>query len=184
MNIRHAQLQNVYGRAAMHGGFTIVPADVQLTGTMFDPSFHLRELPSNRIPPVLRVPIEQLFDVAWVRARLPAVFGVTPEPSETEKTFLQQAFVAVPEGSDEGIAFECSDYYGKTSLMFSEAETDEPLKSRIADAFWSLLLSEPDALADFTGHSYHIGAGVWLHYGCANGEPFCYESDDEKDQNT
>jgi hypothetical protein len=54
MNVRHGKLQNVYCRAVKHGGFTIVPADVELSGTMFRPSFRLNELPSDRIPPVLR----------------------------------------------------------------------------------------------------------------------------------
>jgi hypothetical protein len=143
MRVRNAKLHDVVGRPAKQAGFTIIPAQLDLDGTMFQPSFHLRELPSGLIPPVLRVPLEQQFDVAWVRARLSVVFGFTPEPSEMEKTFLQQAFVAVPEGSDEGIAFECSDYYGKTSLTFSQAEADEALKTRVADAFWRLLLSEP-----------------------------------------
>ena len=146
MNVRHAMLQNVYGRAAKHGGFTIVPADVELKGAMFRPSFRLSELPGDHIPPVLRVPVAEQFDVAWVRARLPAAFGCTPEPSEVEKTFLLQGFVAVPDGADTGVPFECSDYYGKTSLTFSQAESDEGLKGRVADAFWSILLSEPDAL--------------------------------------
>src|SRR5436305_7308208 len=106
MNVRHAKLQNVYGRAAKHGGLTIVPADVELEGMMFRPSFPLNQLPSDRIPPVLRVAVAEQFDVAWVRARLPMAFGCTPEPSEVEKTFLLQGFVAVPDGADAGIAFE------------------------------------------------------------------------------
>src|SRR6059058_4697492 len=61
MNVRHAKLQNVYGRAGKHGGFTIVPADVELEGMMFRPSFRLNELASDRIPPVLRVPVAEQF---------------------------------------------------------------------------------------------------------------------------
>src|SRR5918993_5526908 len=132
MRVRNAKLHDVVGRPAKQSGFTIVPARVELDGMMFRPSFGLNELPGERIPPVLRVPVEQQFDVAWVRARLPVVFGLTPEPSGIEKTFLHEGFVAVPEGSEEGIAFECSDSYGKTSLTFSEAETDEPPKARVA----------------------------------------------------
>jgi hypothetical protein len=176
MDVRHAKLLNVYGRAAKQDGLTIVPADVALDGVMFRPSFRLNDLPSERIPPVLRVPVAKQFDVAWVRARLPTAFGCTPVPSEGEKTFLEQGFVAVPDGTDAGVAFECSDYYGKTSLTFSQAETDEGLKGRVAKAFWSILLSEPDALADFSGRFEHIGAGVTLEYGCENGEPYCIES--------
>jgi len=178
MRVRNAKLLDVFGRPAKQAGFTIVPAQVELDGMMFQPSFHLNELSSDRIPAVLRAPIQQQFDVAWVRARLPVVFGLTPEPSEIEKTFLHQGFVVVPDESDEGIALECSDYYGKTSLVFSHAERDESLKTRVANAFWSLLLSEPDALADFAGRIYHDGAGVWLNYGCENGEPYCFESHD------
>ena len=182
MNVRHAKLRNVYGRAAKHSGFTIVPADVELEGTMFRPSSRLNELPSDRIPPVLRVPVAEQFDVAWVRARLPVAFGCTPEPSEVEKTFLLQGFVAVQDGADAGVAFECSDYYGKSSLTFSQAESDESLKGRITDAFWSILLSEPDALADFNGRFDHIGAGITLEYGCENGEPYCIESEADADE--
>src|SRR5690242_10266700 len=99
MNVQNAKLHNVYGRAAKHGGFTIVPADVELEGMMFRRSFWLNQLPSDRIPPVLRVPLAEQFDVAWVRGRLPMAFGCTPEPSEVEKTFLLQGFVAVPDGA-------------------------------------------------------------------------------------
>jgi hypothetical protein len=179
MNVRHAKLQNVYCRAVKHGGFTIVPADVELSGTMFRPSFRLNQLPSDRIPPVLRRPVAEHFDVAWVRARLPVAFGCTPAPSEVEKAFLSQGFVAVPDSADAGVAFECSDYYGKTSLTFSEAESDEDLKGRVAEAFWSILLSEPDALADFSGRFDHVGAGDTVEYGCENGEPYCVESEDD-----
>ena len=178
MNIQHAKLHDVYGQAAKYGGFTIVPADLELEGTVFSLSFWLNELPRDRIPPVLRVPVAQQFDVAWVRARLPAAFGCTPEPSEREKTFLLQSFVAVPDGAEVGVAFECSDYYGKTSLTFSEAEGDERLMNRVADAFWSVLLSDPDELVDFIARFDHIRAGITLEYGCENGEPYCRELDD------
>jgi hypothetical protein len=181
MRVRHAELRNVYGRAANHGGFTIVPADVVLTGKMFDSSFPLNELPGNRIPPVLRVPVANGFDVAWVRARLPLAFGCTPEPTELEKAFLAQGFVAVPDGAEVGIPFEASDYYGRTSLTFSESEVDEEMKARVADAFWSVLLADPDELDDFSGRFYHIGAGVTLTYGCHHDEPFRQEIEEDDD---
>jgi hypothetical protein len=182
MTLRHATLHDVYGRPARHAGLTIVPADVELHGTMFRPSFPLHELTADGLPRVLRGPVAGQFDVAWVRARLPVAFGRTPERSEVEKTFLSQGFVAVPDGADEGLAFECSDYYGKTSLTFSEAEDDKGLKARVADSFWSILLSEPDALADFRGRFHHDGAGVTLEYGCELGEPYCVQLDDDDDE--
>src|SRR5258706_4224859 len=101
MRVRHAKLRDVVGRPAKHCGCTIVPAKLALEGGTLPSSFQLSELPADRIPPVLRVAIDKQFDVAWVRARLPVVFGWAPEPSEMEKTFLLQGFVAVPEGKDE-----------------------------------------------------------------------------------
>jgi hypothetical protein len=176
MKVRHATLLNVVGRPAKHARLTIVPAHVELEGQSFSPSFPLADLPSSRIPPILKRPIKEHYDVAWVRARLPHAFGIWPEPSEAEKTLLWEGFVAVPEGQDEALAFWCSDTYGKTSLMFSDAEKDEPAKEKVADAFWSVLLSAPDELEDFEATVPHLGAGVTLRFGCQHGEPFCHET--------
>lgn len=115
---------NVVGRPAKHGGLTIVPAEVELEGGAFRSTFPLCEMPTDQIPPVLRLPIKGGYDVAWVRARLPIAFGISPELSEAEKTLLWAGFVAVLEGREEAVPFECSDYYGKTSLTFSPAEED------------------------------------------------------------
>jgi hypothetical protein len=95
-----------------------------------------------------------------------------------EKALLSAGFVAVADGQTEGVAFECSDYYGETSLMFSDEETDEPAKQRIADAFWGVLLSAPDDLEDFEASVVHLGAPVTLNFGCENGEPYCRETPD------
>lgn len=184
MNVRHATLLNVYGRPAKFGNVTIVPAQVELEGRSFRSSFPLAVVPASRIPAVLKRPIANQYDVAWVRARLPHAFGVWPEQSEIEKTLLCEGFVAVIQGQDEtegpieAIAFWCSDHYGKTSLIFSDAEQDEVAKAAAADAFWSVLLSEPEMLEDFEATVRHLGAGVNLHFGCDNGQPFCHESAD------
>ena len=178
MRVRNAMLLNVLGRPAKFGGFTIVPAEVELEGSSFSSAFPLAELPPSRIPPILRVPIQKHYDVSWVRARLPLAFGLTPEPSEGEKTLLSVGFIAVPDGHQEGVAFWCSDYYGKTSLTFSDAETDDATKEKIANAFWGVLLSEPDKLEDFEASVIHLGAPVTLHFGCEDGEPFFRETPD------
>lgn len=178
MKVRHATLLDVFGRPAKHGGFTIVPAEVELEGRSFGPSFPLAELPPSQIPPILRVPVEKHYDVSWVRARLPHAFGISPEPSEAEKTLLWTGFVAVPDGQEEGVAFWCSDYYGKTSLTFSDADTDEATKEKAARAFWGVLLSEPDMLEDFAARVIHLGAPVTLHFGCEGGEPYFRETPD------
>jgi hypothetical protein len=150
-----------------------VPADVEIDDESSS-SFPLSELPRDRIPPVLRRPVADKFEVAWIWARLPFAFGFTPEPSEGEKTLLWQGFVAVPEGADTGVPFLCSDYYGKTSLTFSRLESDD-VKVRVADAFWGVLLSEPNELQDFSARVLHLGAPITLEFGCENGEPFCNE---------
>src|SRR5216683_1201171 len=80
MKIRHANLLNIIGRPAKYGGVTIVPAEVELEGMSFSPSYPLAEIPVDRIPPILRLPIERHYDVAWVRARLPHAFGISPVP--------------------------------------------------------------------------------------------------------
>jgi hypothetical protein len=86
---------------------------------------------------------------------------------------LNVGIVAVREGEDLGMAFVVSDYYGKTSLIFSELETSEPVKAEVAEAFWNLLLSQPDELADVKIRFLHTGAGAWMSYGCEDGEPYC-----------
>jgi hypothetical protein len=175
MQVRHAKLLNIVGPPVHFGGFTIFPADVVLAGRSFRPSFPLAKQPAARIPPVLRLPIQRNYDVAWVRARLPHAFGIAPEPAELEKALLSVGFIAVADGQDEAIAFECSDYYGATSLLFSKEETDEAAKQQLAHAFWGVLLSEPDQLEDFEASVIHLGAPLTLHFGCEDGEPFCYE---------
>jgi hypothetical protein len=106
---------------------------------------------------------------------LPYAFGISPEPSEGEKTLLSVGFVAVCDGQDEAVAFWCADCYGKTSLMFSDTETDEGAKEEAASAFWGVLLSEPDKLEDFEASVMHLGAPVTLHFGCEDGEPYLRE---------
>lgn len=176
MEVRHAKLLQVYGRPAKQNEFTIVPADIELNGNSFSPSFPLSGLPAKRIPPILRLPIEKHYDVSWVRGRLPHVFGISPEPSEMEKTLLATGFVAVPDGKEQAAAFECTDYYGRTSLMFSYEETDEELKKQIADAFWSILLADPEKLEDFEASVLHLGAPITMRFGCRDGDPFYEES--------
>ena len=177
MEVRHAKLLHVYGRRpAKQSGYTIVPADVELNGNSFSPSFPLRGMPSTLIPPILRLPIEKHYDVSWVRGRLPHAFGISPKPSEMEKTLLGTGFVAVPDGQEQAVAFECSDYYGRTSLMFSYEETDEDLKSQVANAFWLILLAEPEKLEDFEATVLHLGAPVTMRFGCRDGEPFYEET--------
>ena len=145
-------------QGAKHGGFTIVPADVELEGLMFRPSFWLRR-------PSRATAFRRCSGSRWLSSSTWHGFGqVCPwhlagarNPPRSRRRFCCRDSSALPDGADAGVAFECSDHYGKT-LHVSKAESDEGLKGRVADAFWSILLSEPDALADFSGRFDHVGA--------------------------
>lgn len=177
--VQFAKLHNVFGKPATHGGFTFIPAVVELEGSSFSIGFALRDVAGDSPPAVLMLPIEQQYDAAWVRARLPCVFEFAPQPAEAEKSLLDIAFVAVPIGSAVGFPFICTDYYGRSGLMFSPNGPPPDMQTEIAVAFWSLLLEKPYDLADFHITIFHPGANIWMHFGCENGEPFCRESQDE-----
>ena len=179
MRVQFGVLQNVFGKPATHGDFTFVPAAVELHGNGFSTDFQLRDVAWGRPPAILARPIEQQYDAAWVRARLPRVFKFTPELPEVEKSLLDVGFVAVVAGTSIGIPFICCDYYGRTGLMFSPGGPDQDIQAEVAAAFWSLLLQAPDDLADFEATVYHPGAVVWMHFGCEDGEPSYSESEDE-----
>lgn len=162
----------------MHGGFTFVPAAVELDGNGFSTGYYLGDF-AVPPPPVLGVPIQQQFDAAWVRARLPVVFGFTPELPEAEKSLLDVGFVAVAEGSSVGLPFFCTDHYGHTGLMFSPKGPEQETQAKIAAVFWDLLLQSPDDVTDFRAADYHPGAGIWMHFCCEDGAPSYSESEDE-----
>jgi len=183
MNVRvqFGTLLNVFGKPATHGDFTFVPAAVELNGNGFSTDFYLRDSAGERPPPILARPIEQQYDAAWVRARLPRVFEFTPELSEVEKSLLDCGFVAVAAGTSVGFPFVCADYHGRTGIMFSPEGPAQDTQTKIAGAFWSLLLQSPDDVADFEARVYHPGAGVWMRFCCKDGEPCYEESEDEGD---
>jgi hypothetical protein len=179
MHVQFGTLQDVFGKPATHDGFTFVPAAVELDGNGFSTDFYLRDSAGGLPPAVLARPIERQYDAAWVRARLPRVFGFTPELSKLEKSLLDVGFIAVAAGSSVGLPFICADYYGRTGLMFSSHGPDQDTQAKIAGAFWSLLLQTPDDVADFEAIVYHPGAGIWMHFGCEDGEPSYRESEGE-----
>jgi hypothetical protein len=142
-------------------------------------SFPLREAVGERPAAILARAIAERYDAAWVRARIPQVFGFVPDAADGEKSLLDIGFVAVKADSLVGTPFICSDHYGRTGILFSPAGPDQATQAEIAGSFWSLLLRDPEDLADFDTKVYHLGAGVWLHFGCTDGEPFCEEEPDE-----
>ncbi len=59
--------------------------------------------------------------------------------------------------------------------MFSGDAPPQPLIDRITNAFWQLLLAEPQELAEYLDHYYHSGAGIEVRFGVRYGEPFMEE---------
>lgn len=177
MDVRFGTLGNVCGVPACRDGFTFMPADVSLAGTSFRLSFRLAEHLGDLAPAVLRLPLKEAFDAAWVRARIPGVFGYEPEVAGVEKALLYAGFVAVTEDRSAAYPFVCIDHYGKSALIFSDEGPEEAIQREIAAAFWWTLLENPEELTDFEERVYHPGASIWLTYGCKFGHLYCDESE-------
>jgi hypothetical protein len=178
MDVRYGALSNVYGKPARYDGYTFMPAHVELDGSSFSLDYPLSDQPGDLLPPALRLPVSQGIDAAWVRARIPNVFGFTPEPAEIEKSLLYSGFVAVTKDQSVCYPFLCTDHYGRAALMFSNDGPEEAVKRAIADAFWGGLAQDPGDLMDFEERVYHPGAMVWLNYGCQSGRVYCDESEE------
>lgn len=178
MAIEFGTLHDVVGQAASHGGFTFVPALVELNGSSFSTEFHLKDSVGERPPPVLARPLAEKYDAAWVRGRLPRIFGFSPAVAEVEKSLLDVGFVAVETGRATGFPFVVADSYGRTGLMSSPDGPPSATQARIAAAFWSLLLQSPEDLDDFEEKVFHPGAGVWMHFACEAGQVLYDESEE------
>jgi hypothetical protein len=178
VEVRYGTLLNVHGRPVRHGGYTFMPADVALDGGSFSLGYRLGDHLGSSVPLALRRPVKEGFDAAWVRARIPGLFGFTPDVAEVEKALLETGFAAVAEEGAVCYPFVCTDHYGRSALMFSDDGPDEAVKRSIAAAFWGSLLRDPDDLADFEERVYHPGASIWLDYGCDGDRLYCEESQD------
>jgi hypothetical protein len=179
VEVRHGTLLNVHGRPARSDGYIFMPAHVRLDGESCSLDHRLRDHRKAQETPVLRVPIARGFDSAWVRARIPTAFGFTPEPAEVEKSLIHLGFAAVDEGAAVCYPFHCIDHYGRSGLEFSDDGPEESIKRSIAEAFWDVLIQDPDDLTDFEERVYHPGAMSWLCYGCLSGHVFCEEESEE-----
>lgn len=176
MEIRHGTLLDVHGLPANHAGFTFMAALVEIDGRRFSLDYRLEDHLGTHAPLVLRHAVDHHCDAAWVRARIPHVFGFTPGLAEVEKALLDVGFVAVSEDYQTGYPFVCTDHYGRSGLGFSDEGPEESVKRAIAGAFWGLLIRDPEDLVDFEQKVYHPGAGLWLNYGCESGRVYCDES--------
>jgi hypothetical protein len=166
MAVRYGSFSAARGESVSREGWTVMAGMGQPEGTSFKTSHRLREFVKDEdTPEVLRRPLEERYDAAWVRARLPRVFGYV---SKEEKTLLWETFSATHETGDV-YGFCCTDHYGKSGLMFSDAGPEASTKDSIAHAFWTLILANPSDLADYQVRTFHVGAGVWLDYECRAG---------------
>lgn len=178
LQVQHGTLINVYGTPVRSGGYLFMPADVELDGNSSSLNHRLEDQCDDRAHPALLGPVRRGFDAAWVRARIPRLFGFTPEPAEGEKALIDVGFVAVAEAGMVCYPFLCADHHGRSALGFSDEGPTRDIQRSIAIAFWTALAGEPEELADFERRVYHPGAGVWLDYGCESGRVYCDESED------
>jgi hypothetical protein len=159
------KLLNVFGRPAEEDGLKFLNAAVEVAGASGECEHRLREHPSFKT--ATNIPLE--YDVAFVRARIPRLFGVTPAQAEVEKAFLNEGFVCVFEDA-ECIPFLCTDTYGFTTLWFDAAVPAEK-KARISSTFWSLILASSDEVEDFEGQAAVFGSEK-VTLGCRQGEVY------------
>lgn len=187
LKVRHGKFIELQGPPRTWEGISIAAATVELLGSSFSFSHNLADyLKAKKPSPDLRNLLLDGSDGSWVRGRIERVFLVqSPEEEDRgEKSGLYSSFIAVcpqADGTMLGIPFECTDYYLRTTLMFSEQEDPPPsaLTDRIGEAFWSLLLADPHDLPEYRDTMYHSGAGIWMLFGIEDGQPFVEEQDDE-----
>jgi len=176
------ELLDIRGPGRRFGVWQFVPADIELEGSSWSPECALADQPEVAAScEELRDLVPRRLDAIWVRARVKALFAVDspPEEGRPEKSLMLFGFAAVQnERPDVSYVFECSDYYGKAELCFGETQPDEAARAALGAAFWQLLLAEPDVVADYEDRAFHLGAGVWMHYGRRNGELFYEELED------
>jgi len=177
-----ASVGALLGEPAAHAGFVFQAAELKLAPERGPLEFLLCEFAGaakGGPPAALQLAFEKQYDAAWVRARLPRVFGFTPEfVEEVESALLDVGFIATAEDG-RTMAFVCADVHGRAGLRFPAAPTEESSgRRRAAEAFWSLLLLDADELADFEQMVYHEPADVWLKMGCLHAQLFCEQSED------
>jgi hypothetical protein len=174
-DIRHGELIDVIGSPVRFEDVTFVPAATKLAGTSFSAQFNLLDWARDqnlRLPAIIRGDE----NAAWFLGRLMYLFNTAniAEDERMEKTCFDVSFVAVlHNASNVTVPFDCSDHYGRTSLMFSS--DDEPpleLRTQIANAFYRLMLDEPGSLKDYDNRLLHSGAGIWIDFGVSCGEPY------------
>lgn len=178
ISLQCSTVHQCLGKPAHAADFAFQPAVLELdkAGPI---ELSLHDFAGNPPPAILQLAFEKQYDAVWVRARLPRVFGFAPKfVEEEESALLDIGVLAQPKGQDEAIPLLCADHHGRAGLRFSSPGPDAETRRRIARAFWSLLLTDPDDLADFEQMVYHEPNDVWLKLGCLHGKLFCERAED------
>lgn len=185
MRVRHGRLGTMVGPVRNGETYSFAPAQVELEGDALSSEFGLQDFLSESAysgaayPGWVKEMAESGLDAMWVQGRLRQEFLCDPAVSDLEKTSISLGFAAVNKSSSgEAHLFLCTDYYLMTGFIFSEPGPDDQTRRDIACDFWKLLLANPNDIADYDGETYHIGAGVWMRYGCHDGE-FYYEESEQ-----
>jgi hypothetical protein len=174
-DIRHGQFLDVIGPPVRKNDVSLVPARVKLNGTSLSPAFAFIDWcksGGHDIPAI----VHGDENAPWVLGRLMVLFNAenTPMEGRGEKSCVNASFLAIFQDNENvAIPFDCVDYYGRTSLFFSsEDPPPHGLQSRIAEAYYQLLLESPDELVDYENRMYHAMAGAWVAFGVCHGEPY------------
>lgn len=179
--IQHGELLDVTGHPVRHQEITFVPASIELWGSSFSFSFPFHEFTANW-PFATKALVKPGNDAPWVLGRLMYLFGtdLCAEEFRPEKACFSESFIAVLHSRENlSIPFTCTDYYCKSSLMFSSEDPPaDELQQEIAGSFWSLLLSAPTDVVDYESRMFHSGACIWIRFGVESGESFLTETDE------
>lgn len=180
LEIRFGTLKDVLGQAVAHHGIRFVPAKVDFSGYENGPTLADAAAASDAS---VRAVVNPGEDAPWVSGRIQRVFlqRQIPEEDRGEKCCMWFTFLAVTIDGDSAVAipFVCSDHYGKSLLLFGDVPApDAATMQTIADAFWSLLLENPNDLIDYVDRMEHPGAGVTIEFGIEDGAPFMRELPD------
>jgi hypothetical protein len=180
IQVRFGELEDVIGHARRHDDIAIVPARVRLTGNVMTNGSHLEDyLGAYKVSADIKGLIHPGEDAPWVCGRVQRVFSLpqVPEEDRAEKSCMGFSFLAAiaVDGALVGIPFECTDYYGRSVLLFSGDAPPKALMDRVASAFWQILLGDPNDLPEYTDRFSHLGGGFEVQFGVQDGEPFMKE---------
>jgi len=170
VRVQFGDFEDMFGSPGRAENFTFVPATVRLHGDHPPAAHSLQEAVGPNPPAILVEPLREGFEAAWVRGRIPLVFGFEPDAPGDESSLLYATFLAIETESPFAYPFHCTDAAGRASLIFSPAGPDVETQRRVAAAFWSVLLHKPADLADFESKRFDPKQGRWQTFACVGGD--------------